>query len=197
MRERSRNVGSGPVGLGKGSVWRRLWVGALVFTFFSGSVPASGLDEPLARGALPLTEGFATVPTAAAEGEGQQTVTEAEVEEAIATLRCEQTPFFWCAGGIGVEERVALQRLRDRFTVCVEWAQKERPYLADATLTLENDSGAVVWQGRGLGPLWCAQLPTGRYRLVAAALPVVEYPPQDRWVEVTPQASLRRVAFLW
>ncbi|BBD77167.1 MAG: hypothetical protein WHS85_06505 [Hydrogenophilus sp.] len=190
-------MGCGSVGSSRGSAWRDLWVGALVLTLFSGGVTASGL-EPSTRGAAPLAEGSATLSAeAAAEWEGRQTVTEAEVEAAIATLRCGQTPFFWCAGGIGLEERVALQRLRDRFTVCVEWAQKERPYLAEATLTLENDSGAVVWQGGGLGPLWCAQLPTGRYRLVASALPVVEYPPQDRWVEVTPQAPLRRVTFLW
>jgi len=132
-----------------------------------------------------------------APAETEESLSEAEISEAVERLRCANEPFFWCSGGIGTEERTALERLSGRFTLCTEWAQSGRPYLAGATLEVTRRDGLLRWRGDDLGPWWCAALPAGDYRLVATGTPLVEYPPQERQITIKKATRPQRLTFLW
>ena len=69
-------------------------------------------------------------------------------------------------GGVGVDERDALER-NPAFNVKVIAVMQGGEYLADVDVTIHDARGTPVVRARTNGPWLMAELPPGRYRLVA------------------------------
>jgi len=176
------------------SAKRAIGVALLVAVLSLGASPATAISEaPIAPLISPLAEERAGESKRA---EDDLPLSTEAIAEARAALRCAKIPFFWCSGGVGQEERAALSAMAE-FTLCVEWAERSRPFLAAGTLTVATETGKELITVDDAGPWWCVALPPGRYRLTAWAQPLVEYPPQGRLVVVKAERRRERVTFLW
>jgi hypothetical protein len=71
-------------------------------------------------------------------------------------------------GGVGLEERAALDAVRDRYNLRVAFAKADGEYVADVEVRLSAADGkGVYYSGRTDGPYLFARLDPGRYRLEA------------------------------
>src|SRR5262245_6863972 len=70
------------------------------------------------------------------------------------------------SGGVGEEERQALER-DGRYNLKLIAARRDGAYLADVGVTILDQRGAEVLATRMEGPWLLAELPPGRYRVVA------------------------------
>jgi len=70
-------------------------------------------------------------------------------------------------GGVGVEERTALDAERDRYNLRLAFAEKSGEYVAAVQVRLTTADGREVYAGETEGPFMLARLPPGRYRLEA------------------------------
>ena len=70
-------------------------------------------------------------------------------------------------GGVGAEERAALEAERARYNLRLAFAESDGEYVADVHVRLTRLDGGVVYEGDSEGPFLFARLPTGRYRLEA------------------------------
>jgi hypothetical protein len=71
-------------------------------------------------------------------------------------------------GGVGLEERAALDAVRDRYNLRVAFAKADGEYVADVEVRLSAaDEKGVYYSGRTDGPYLFARLDPGRYRLEA------------------------------
>ncbi len=172
---------------------RSIGVALLATVLNIDALPAIAFSEaPIA----PLISPAAVERADGAKKEDDLPLSPDAIAEARASLRCAQIPFFWCTGGVGQEERAALTAMAE-FTLCVEWAERSRPFLAAGTLTVATETGNELMAVDDAGPWWCVALPPGRYRLTASAQPLVEYPPQERLVVIKAKGRRERVRFLW
>jgi hypothetical protein len=72
------------------------------------------------------------------------------------------------SGGVGVEERVLLDRLRPRFSLQLAFAAaRGGNYLAGVEVAALNAAGRAVWRGESDGPWLFANLAPGSYKLRA------------------------------
>jgi hypothetical protein len=71
------------------------------------------------------------------------------------------------SGGVGVEERAALEAERARYNLRLAFAESDGVYVADVHVRLTGNDGRVVYEGDSEGPFLFARLPAGRYRLEA------------------------------
>ncbi len=70
-------------------------------------------------------------------------------------------------GGVGVEERTALDAERDRYNLRLAFAEKSGQYVAAVRVRLTTADGREVYAGETEGPFMLARLAPGRYRLEA------------------------------
>ena len=74
----------------------------------------------------------------------------------------------YVSGGVGQEERAALEAMRGEFNLRVTFAaQRSGGYLADVGVSLEDSKGREVFRTVAQGPWLYARLAPGRYRLTA------------------------------
>ena len=72
------------------------------------------------------------------------------------------------SGGVGIEERVLLDKLRPRFSLQLAFAAaRGGNYLAGVEVAALNAAGRTVWRGESDGPWLFANLAPGKYRLRA------------------------------
>jgi hypothetical protein len=70
------------------------------------------------------------------------------------------------SGGVGLDERAALEAERDRYNVRLAFAQTSGVYVSDVNVKITRPDGALVYEGRDEGPWFFAQLEPGTYRLI-------------------------------
>jgi hypothetical protein len=70
-------------------------------------------------------------------------------------------------GGVGVEERAALEAERARYNLRLAFAESDGVYVAEVHVRLTRHDGRMVYEGDSEGPFLFAHLPPGRYRLEA------------------------------
>ncbi len=70
-------------------------------------------------------------------------------------------------GGVGVEERAALEAERDQFNLRVAFAETNGAYVSDVEVRILAGGGNVVYHGRTDGPWLFARIAPGTYRLEA------------------------------
>ncbi len=72
------------------------------------------------------------------------------------------------SGGIGLEERAALEAQRDRYNLRIAFAEANGDYISDVEVRLSAEArGTVHYAGETRGPFLFARLEPGRYRLEA------------------------------
>lgn len=70
-------------------------------------------------------------------------------------------------GGVGIEEREALDAQRDRYNLRLAFAEKNGSYIADVAVRLSTADGREVYSGTTDGPWLFARVQPGKYRLEA------------------------------
>jgi methylase of polypeptide subunit release factors len=70
-------------------------------------------------------------------------------------------------GGVGLEEREALDAQRDRYNLRLAFAEKNGSYLADVAVRLSTADGKEVYRGNTDGPWLFAHLKPGKYQIEA------------------------------
>jgi hypothetical protein len=70
-------------------------------------------------------------------------------------------------GGVGIEEREALDAQRDRYNLRLAFAEKNGSYIADVAVRLSTADGREVYSGTTDGPWLFAHVQPGKYRLEA------------------------------
>jgi hypothetical protein len=73
----------------------------------------------------------------------------------------------YVTGGVGQDEADALRAVAPRYSMRATFAASNGEYLSDVAVRLEKSNGSVVFTARSDGPFLFAQVPPGRYRLVA------------------------------
>jgi hypothetical protein len=71
------------------------------------------------------------------------------------------------SGGVGVEDRAALEAQRARYNLRLAFAESDGGYVAEVHVRLTRPDGRTVYEGESDGPFLFAHLPPGRYRLEA------------------------------
>jgi hypothetical protein len=70
-------------------------------------------------------------------------------------------------GGVGINERAAMDRMDKGYNLKLVFAEPSGPYLADVHVAIENASGKKLVQTSDNGPWFFVKLPDGKYRVVA------------------------------
>jgi hypothetical protein len=73
----------------------------------------------------------------------------------------------YLAGGVGINERAAMDRMDKNYNLKLVFAEPSGPYLAHVNVAIENASGKKLIQTTDNGPWFFAKLPDGKYRVVA------------------------------
>jgi len=72
----------------------------------------------------------------------------------------------YLSGGIGLQEALAITHVAKDYPlelVFVQKAGERNQYLADMPVTIKDQQGKVVFEGRSEGPYFLARLPEGHY----------------------------------
>jgi hypothetical protein len=87
----------------------------------------------------------------------------------LATLAdMETTAKNYISGGIGEEDRQAMQEASANYNLWITFAvKKSGEYLADTQVTIKDASGNTVLDATSDGPWFYAKLPKGKYRVDA------------------------------
>lgn len=97
------------------------------------------------------------------------------------------------SGGIGLEERAALDAERSRYNLRLAFAESDGDYVADVHVRLARLDGGTLYEGESEGPFLFARLPPGRYRLEAAYDGIT----QVRTLDVGPAQTQPLVYLRW
>ena len=73
----------------------------------------------------------------------------------------------YMAGGVGIDQRAAMDRIDKIYNLKLVFAEPSGPYLASVKVAIENASGKKLMQVTDNGPWFFAKLPDGKYRVVA------------------------------
>jgi hypothetical protein len=73
----------------------------------------------------------------------------------------------YMAGGVGINERTAMDRMDKGYNLKVVFAEPSGPYLANVNVEILNASGKKLVETTDNGPWFFAKLPDGKYRVVA------------------------------
>ncbi len=95
----------------------------------------------------------------------------------------------YVTGGIGADERAAMEAMAGAYTLKIEFARADRAYLGDVPVSLR---GPVTTRLTAEGPVLLLRLPPGRYAVTATALGAA----RTQTVTVG-KTGLARLAFLW
>lgn len=97
------------------------------------------------------------------------------------------------SGGVGRDERDALERASQGYNLRLIFARKQHTaFLADVQVRVTDAQGQTVLDGVSNGPLFFTRLPPGTYRVEATAAGIT----QEQSVEVK-SGSQARLAFYW
>ncbi|WP_300156703.1 hypothetical protein [Solidesulfovibrio sp.] len=108
---------------------------------------------------------------------------------AAQTARTTPQGVAYVTGGVGTDERAAMEAMAGAYTLKMEFARSDRAYLGDVAVSLR---GPVATQLTAEGPVLLLQLPPGRYAVTATALGTA----RTQTVTVG-KTGLARLAFLW
>ena len=75
--------------------------------------------------------------------------------------------FPYVSGGVGSDERAALEERGKAFNVKLAFAEQRGPYLADVNVMIVDGKGAEILSLASAGPWFYIQLPPGRYNVKA------------------------------
>jgi hypothetical protein len=75
--------------------------------------------------------------------------------------------FPYVSGGVGADERAALEERGKAFNVKLAFAEQRGPYLADVNVMIVDGQGAEILSLASAGPWFYIQLPPGRYNVKA------------------------------
>jgi len=75
--------------------------------------------------------------------------------------------FPYLSGGVGSDERAALEERGKAFNVKLAFAEQRGPYLADVNVMIVDGKGAEILSLASAGPWFYIQLPPGRYNVKA------------------------------
>ncbi|MGK0674654.1 MAG: hypothetical protein ABWU16_08365 [Halothiobacillaceae bacterium] len=92
----------------------------------------------------------------------KQPPTQEEIDSVI-LIPSLQNGISYIGGGVGVAERVALERWARDYSLRIEMARKNGEYLGDMQVRVFNAKGDVVLDALSDGPLFYVQLPEGNY----------------------------------
>jgi hypothetical protein len=81
----------------------------------------------------------------------------------------EQNGISFISGGVGTEERDALEAMKGRFNLELTMATPSGKYIGSTTLRIENPEGKTVLDTHTDGPIFMAKLPSGQYTIHATA----------------------------
>ena len=115
--------------------------------------------------------------------------------DASAALEVEQyNSALFVSGGVGEEERLAIEKLSLGYSLELLFATKSLPnqYLADVKVQIKDRDGKVVLDTVSQGPFLLAKVPPGRYSISADSDGRVK----QQTVQVT-GATPNRIVFLW
>jgi hypothetical protein len=101
-----------------------------------------------------------------------------------------RTPYI--TGGVGLEERAALEERMGDYNLKLIFALEEGNYLSSVDVTIRDDRGNTVLQTTTNGPWLAARLPEGSYTVRAT----IQGETQEKTVEVR-GARLEEVAVLY
>ena len=90
-------------------------------------------------------------------------------EESFAAFEVqEQNGVSYISGGIGLDEREAMNAMANEYNLRISVATKgEGKYLSDAKVTVQDKQGNVVLEDMANGPWFWAKLPSGTYKVTA------------------------------
>ena len=98
----------------------------------------------------------------------------------------------YLSGGIGEEERETLTQLGQAYPLKLIFADTSGHYLSDVAVGILNERGQEVLAAVSQGPWFFANLPAGRYHVLAMA----QGETREQVVQVSPQHQAR-LAFAW
>jgi hypothetical protein len=73
----------------------------------------------------------------------------------------------YATGGISVEERAKMVKMKNNYNTQLIFALITGHYLTQIQLTVQNDKGETLLQQKANGPLFYLNLPQGKYNLTA------------------------------
>jgi hypothetical protein len=76
---------------------------------------------------------------------------------------------FYITGGIGLEERRALEKIGKKFSLKLVFAVTGGNYLGDVRVVIKNMAGEVILDAMSDGPWFFADPPQGRYNITVQA----------------------------
>lgn len=90
-------------------------------------------------------------------------------EESFAAFEVqEQNGVSYISGGVGLDEREAMNAMAGQYNLRISVATKgEGKYLSDAKVTVQDRQGNVVLEDMANGPWFWANLPPGTYEVTA------------------------------
>jgi len=74
----------------------------------------------------------------------------------------------YVSGGVGEDERAALEAVQDQFNLLLTFAVKGGAFLSAVEVGIQDRSGATVLQAVSDGPYFYTALPTGTYVVTAS-----------------------------
>lgn len=103
----------------------------------------------------------------------------------------------YVSGGVGTDERQAIEALANQFSLRLMFAlQDGGQYLADVQVSIREVEGHMTLDARSEGPLFFAQLPPGHYRVEATPSGMPDRIPQSKTVRLTGTGQ-SRLNFYW
>ncbi len=114
------------------------------------------------------------------------------VSAALEVVQTGPVPFV--SGGVGEDERQAIQKLSPDYSLELLFATKGSPneYLADVKVQIKDKNGKVVLDAVSQGPFLLAKVPPGKYSISADNDGAVK----QQTVQVV-GANPHRVVFVW
>jgi hypothetical protein len=75
--------------------------------------------------------------------------------------------FLYLSGGVGADERAALEERGKAFNVKLVFAEQHGPFLADVKVAIDDGKGTEIVSLTSVGPWFYIQLPPGPYNVNA------------------------------
>ncbi len=97
----------------------------------------------------------------------------------------------YATGGIGLDERAAMEKMANDYSLKIVIATASGNYLADAKVRIENLTGEKVFECTATGPWLYVNLPAGTYKVTASL------EQKSRMREVTVGTGLKSIMFHW
>lgn len=97
----------------------------------------------------------------------------------------------YATGGVGIEERQAMEKMAGDFNVKVVLAGESGSYLSGLMVYIEDMTGKMVFECVTKGPWLYVDLPPGTYRVTSS------YNHNSKMQQVKVGEGLRKVIFQW